>query len=831
MNKVRLLAYASASILALNTPAFAQTTANEQADSASSMDDIIVLARRREERLQDVPKAVNVVTSDTIHKLNIQRLDDIQSVVPGLNLQNSNNGVSQAATIRGVAFDVTSGASPTVEFYLNDASIQQNVIFQSLYDIGQIEVLRGPQGTLRGRASPSGSITFTTKRPDLDEFGGYADGTASTGIDGLTANGGLNVPIIKGKLALRVAGLVDDNVGDNVRSAYPAIYPAKPFARTWSERVSLRFTPTDNLEFNGTYQHLVKHQLNYLQTQSICLFDATIACNNPANAGTAYPGVISARDRLSTINGFQTLNQKQDLWTWGADWHIAGQKLSYVGDFVNSRISRTSSADFAGVFTALSQAAGFKDDQLLESRGKYQTHEVRISSEEKIAGFLDYTVGFFTLDMPTNNNVISPLVVPGSAFNSCVFAVGGTCFQTLGQVLTSATGVTFTPIAGGAVYKGLAPFSTFGDRKESSIFGNVTVHIGDNTEISGGIRKFLSASNSSVNVISSSYSKEKPTIWTASLSHHFTDDIMAYAQAGSSFRQGPDSIGPIASAGGVALTSDVLKFVNLASEKSKSYEIGLKSQWLDHKVTLNLAYYHQDFTNYLYTSPYNVFYLDSGATLANASSRLHNAPGFGANVPVRVDGFEADLGFRPSRDFSLGASFSYAHSKIKNGVIPCNGQLGNQTAIATALITAFATQGAHVLTCTANGPASFSPRFSMTAQGEYSHPINDQMTGYLRGLLNYYGKTPHNPDAPYNDQTAYALLNVYAGLRAENGKWDISLFAKNVTNTQHVLANYIGNTQQVTSLVVTALGSNYAGVNITPPRQFGINLRVAFGSR
>src|SRR3546814_10786012 len=82
-------------------------------------------------------------------------------------------GYTTAATIRGASFQVESGSSPTVEFYLNDAPIQSNSLFNSMFDVGQIEVLRGPQGTLRGRASPSGSITVTTQKPDLYESGGY----------------------------------------------------------------------------------------------------------------------------------------------------------------------------------------------------------------------------------------------------------------------------------------------------------------------------------------------------------------------------------------------------------------------------------------------------------------------------------------------------------------------------------------------------------------------------------------------------------------------------------------------------------------------------------
>src|SRR3546814_2406794 len=112
-------------------------------------------------------------------------------------------------------------------------------LFNSMFDVGQIEVLRGPQGTLRGRASPSGSITVTTQKPDLYESGGYADLTR-TNLDALNVNGAFNLPIIPEKLAIRIAGIDDRNEGDHVRSIHSSVEPS---AATKAYRASLRFEP------------------------------------------------------------------------------------------------------------------------------------------------------------------------------------------------------------------------------------------------------------------------------------------------------------------------------------------------------------------------------------------------------------------------------------------------------------------------------------------------------------------------------------------------------------------------------------------------------------
>ncbi|MCB2080256.1 MAG: Plug domain-containing protein, partial [Novosphingobium sp.] len=141
--------------------------AQDADDVGISDSEIIVQARRRDESLQEVPLVVNAVTSEEIDKLNLRDGTEIQNLVPGLQLSNNANGIGASGQVRGVQYDANTSANPTVAFYFNDAPIDGGSVLQAMYDIGQVEVLRGPQGTLRGAASPSGSITFTTRKPDL----------------------------------------------------------------------------------------------------------------------------------------------------------------------------------------------------------------------------------------------------------------------------------------------------------------------------------------------------------------------------------------------------------------------------------------------------------------------------------------------------------------------------------------------------------------------------------------------------------------------------------------------------------------------------------------
>jgi iron complex outermembrane receptor protein len=128
--------------------------AQQQAPAPASANEIIVTATRQEQTLQDTPMAVDVVTSDTITKLNVFDAKEIQNLSPGLQLTN-NDGRSNVATLRGVTFDPDSGSSPAVEIFLNEVPTDAQTVFTAIYDVGQIEVLRGPQGLFRGRTSPA----------------------------------------------------------------------------------------------------------------------------------------------------------------------------------------------------------------------------------------------------------------------------------------------------------------------------------------------------------------------------------------------------------------------------------------------------------------------------------------------------------------------------------------------------------------------------------------------------------------------------------------------------------------------------------------------------
>ena len=275
------------------TPSFAQS------EGAKELEEVIVSARRKDESLQDVPVTVNVVSSEMLAELNILRLEDLQEVVAGLELED--RAVGPLASLRGVRFDAfASGNNPSVEFYLNDVLISANIAMQSMFDVGGIEVLRGPQGTLRGRAAPSGSITMTAKRPNLERVTGNFD-VSATDQGGEDYNAGISFPIVKDKLGVRLAGFSQENRGNYVKS-----FRTGERARLESEgyRVSVRFEPTETLSFNAYHQDLSTDRWQFSHIESANIVDPGLPDS---------PMHIKDTDRLSAQVPSQLIARRPDV--------------------------------------------------------------------------------------------------------------------------------------------------------------------------------------------------------------------------------------------------------------------------------------------------------------------------------------------------------------------------------------------------------------------------------------------------------------------------------------------------------------------------------------
>jgi iron complex outermembrane recepter protein len=217
---------------------------------------------------------------------------------------------------------------------------------------------------------------------------------------------------------------------------------------------------------------------------------------------------------------------------------------------------------------------------------------------------------------------------------------------------------------------------------------------------------------------------------------------------------------------------------------------------------------------------------------------------FTYNAPAKTYGIDFDASLRLSDDFNMGVLFSWARGKFDNARIPCRDSNrdgvpdgGTVTTDPAVWLAEGRPYGPEL--CTVNSSSTTTPSWNLTVRGEYSHEVYRGARGFIRGLVNYY---PRNSNVDISSNAivpkAYALVNLWLGLRGETNDWELAFSARNLFNVQNVLSQGIQSTNLITPQrnlpfgnTGTTASSGYTSVSYTPRREFALNLRYAFGSR
>ena len=214
MNKSILMASVAVGVMLTATSASAQQAAPQGAapeESTSIGGDIVVTARRRAEDISKVPVAVTAFSSQAIETKNIVNVADLRKVTPGLNITGGGSKTNVFVTIRDQSRGVTGNVSPGVLTYFNEVPLPTYGSMIPTYDMDNLQVLKGPQGTLFGRNSLGGAILTYSKAPTYN-FEGYVKGEIGQYAN-RNVEGAINVPVIPEKVALRLAGTVGRSGG------------------------------------------------------------------------------------------------------------------------------------------------------------------------------------------------------------------------------------------------------------------------------------------------------------------------------------------------------------------------------------------------------------------------------------------------------------------------------------------------------------------------------------------------------------------------------------------------------------------------------------------
>jgi iron complex outermembrane recepter protein len=228
--KISTAAFVIASLGAGATPAFSQTTAEE---NDRGIEELVVTATRRSESANKIPLAVQALSGESLGELNVTNFEKLVEFLPNVRTASRGPGVS-SIYIRGLSTDTagaqiqgTAGASPSVALYVNDAPaslVGRNLDFYAA-DLQRVEVLAGPQGTLYGASAMGGAVRYITTKPDLNNFGAGFNASYSFTKGGDTSTAGdafINIPVLADQIAVRVV-LYNDSQGgyiDNVAGTY-----------------------------------------------------------------------------------------------------------------------------------------------------------------------------------------------------------------------------------------------------------------------------------------------------------------------------------------------------------------------------------------------------------------------------------------------------------------------------------------------------------------------------------------------------------------------------------------------------------------------------------
>lgn len=777
----------------------------------TQLEEVIVTAQRRGENIQDVPMTVTAISGEQVKELNLFRFEDIQQLSPGLSLQ-SEGAFGSVAQLRGVGFDSNASASPAVDIYINESPVDANYAFQSIYDIGQIEVLRGPQGTLRGRPSPGGAITLTTRRPELTGWGGTLYASAGD-RDTVNTEAALNIPLVENRLAARIAAVYNEADADQVRSVHTG---RRSERETDSWRLSLRWAPTDSLDATLTHQSLESDRVALVQVQG---------------PGAGYNGPPISGRGLSVNESFNGGTQESELTTLAVAWELPGHRVIYNASLQDNSFRNRQELDAANAVTDYVQL------QITESSYEQQTHELRLESAGENSR-VDYVLGLWHQDTDTSSSFSQETPLDGAFGNPMMPSPFGPpdsdyLLPVVGEIPTDIT--------------------------NKAIFGNLTFNIAERTQLSVGARYLEDSSRRSqtlnlgsaltavgiapglpvsavvpggcntlvlfeptftgnepftgycdLRLAASNFDEpasEKHSEWvyTGSLRHHFSDDVMTYFTYGRSWRPAGVTVGVTS-----PVSPDLLQG---EPEESDSYELGLRSTWLDGHLRINASLFHQDFDNFI--GRFNeVPYLGAGGTVQEG--------GFTYPGDAKVNGGELEMAWDFTDNWWAQLTYARADGRFDDARVPCKDTNldGRPDDGDSGQLTPEDFGGQSVIYCQVNSRISTAPERSATLQSEYTFPLLSHQ-GYLRALYTYQsGETERSLTFK---RDGFGILNLYAGLRSRDGSWELGLWARNLLDEEEKLTQG----QPGTSYGVFPTG--YAEVSYTPEREIGATLRYVFG--
>jgi iron complex outermembrane recepter protein len=580
------------------------------------LDEVIVTATKREERLRDVPFAITALTTRDLERIGATGEQDYLSKTPGVYFNGNGARGRGAIVIRGVATQAQSNQNQqrTVEKYLDELPLTDRFSTWtdpdiSTFDIERVEVMRGPQGTLFGSGAMGGAVRLITNKPDPSGFRSKVElGLSSTrgGDDGNNAAGMVNVPLVQDKLAMRavayrreIGGFID-NLHRNEKNINGET--------ATGGRLMFAYQPTEALKLG----------LN-------ALYDHAVADDNAATFATTAGGASYQWNSVITNGSDAKLN----IYNFTVDYEFGAATLTSISTYGK----RDSFFGFGDPVRGLSIAVGGRSLDPDENESwvthDYErfTQEVRLTSSGE--GRLKWTVGAFFMD---HSQDVDQFVELGPGPNLPVPDPNG--LVALDDEINVAT-------------------------EEGAVFGEATYRLTDRLSVTAGARWFHNKFGVETIAAPSAFGSSTPFVEDtasaltprASVSFFPRDDMHLYATASKGYRAGQANFNHGLDPVNIPVAQDPDSLWN--------YELGIKAGWWDNRLQTNIAAYHIDWSDIVLdriitipgpTGPVTWAFVDNGG---NAT----------------IEGIEAEFVVRPLEALEIGTSLAYNDGEL-DSVIP-----------------------------------------------------------------------------------------------------------------------------------------------------------------
>ena len=738
------------------------------------METITVTARRREEDLQEVPIPITTVNGKVLDQLNLYDVTDLQQLLPSTTIQQIANR-STSFSIRGLGNNaVNEGLETSVALYLDNVYLgRPGMAVFPMIDLEQVDELRGPQGTLFGKNSTAGLISFATRKPVFRDFTtvSYSGGSRNYMIAQGVAN-----QIVSEAAALRLTAYATGDNGwlQNLNGGRP-------------------LDGNNNQGFRGQLMVVPSAAFNLRIIADYNQQDSTYG--TPVPYGNAGPGsqyysratAAGATNLISNpanyqvnVNSQQQMKIRQGGISAEANWHAdTGHTITSISAARSWSSHPKTDPDLSNQSLIYDQGYNVDNRQL--------SQELRIASPKN--NTIDYVGGLFLFTQTINNNLFintgpnytqfylgtnaAPYTNSFSNVNSQSYGTGTTnSYALFGQGVWHVT-PAFDLIAG---LRG-----TF-EQKWASTYRTAPVGgtgMTSQPAVAGAWNSGVMTTNNFA-----------PTTLLSG-SYQMTPNAMTYLSYSYAEKSGGFNLNGVSS--GPTLGSSSL---TLNPERANDVELGIKSAWFDKKVIANFN---------LYLTQVNGYQTASATVPPGTSSPtwvLINAGG------VRSQGVELDMQARPISRLNLRFNGSYNdayYTSFQNGV--CGAEM---TASATG-------------TCDLTGqPLNGAPRWIANTGGEYKWPLMDRLEQYASGNYAWRSWTYGDvSNSQYSVIPSYGLLDLALGIRTPTGKqrWDASIWVKNATNNHYWLMTYQQTIMNSNNPYVGAAGM---------PRTIGGTLRIDF---